>query len=111
MCLILFSASMPASTARRKRISMTLIEHHDLGRKVVCDDCGTDWTDRPESGGLIYGSHAVCPDCAPKAEADLVRLHEEHLIGARCPPGKSFADWVRDDLREGEPGFINLWTL
>lgn len=72
----------------------------DPGRNVVCDCCGADWTDRPESGGC-YGlmTKAYCPDCAPRI-IEIARAEGEyHLIKAFCPPEKSFADWVRQDLR------------
>lgn len=69
------------------------------GRLVFCDICGDDWTDRPESGGLVFGSKACCPTCGPKVEADVKVYREEFYIRGRCPPRKSFADWVRDDLR------------
>jgi len=72
----------------------------DPGRHVECDGCGKNFTDSPESGGLYgFGTKAYGPCC----EAEMVRLakqyNEEHEIRARCPAGKSFADWVREDLR------------
>ena len=72
----------------------------DPGSNVICDGCSEDWTDRPEAGG-VYGleTKAFCPDCAPGIETLVQRYGEEDHIYARCPPDKSFADWVRDDLR------------
>ncbi len=71
------------------------------GNQVICDGCSVDWTDRSESGG-VYGieTKAFCPDCVPRIEALVKQYGEEDHIYARCPPGKSFADWVREDLRE-----------
>lgn len=70
------------------------------GRIVLCDLCNGDWTDRPESGGFYgLGSKAICPDCAPELFAELRRNPEPGNVRALCPPGKSFADWVREDLR------------
>ncbi len=69
------------------------------GQLVFCDFCGEDWTERTESGGLLFQSKAVCPDCTPRSLKSIAEFHEEHLIKDRCPEGKSFADWVRDDLR------------
>lgn len=71
----------------------------DPGRHVLCDSCGDEFTDSSESGGILVGSKAICPTCAPQWEADMKRFGESHLIRARCPDGKSFADWVREDLR------------
>lgn len=72
----------------------------DVGDRVICDLCGEEWTDRPESGGLFgLGSKAICPDCEQQTLADCERYGESHLIRQSCPEGKSFADWVRTDLR------------
>ncbi len=72
----------------------------EAGRTVLCDACNVDWTDSPVSGGIYYGTYALCPTCAPRWEADAVRIHEEAAITHRCPPNMSFADWVRDVLRK-----------
>jgi hypothetical protein len=72
----------------------------DPGREVICDTCNVNWTDRPESGGIFgFSTKAICPECAPKILADAERYGEMKYLKARCPEGKSFADWVRDDLR------------
>ena len=69
------------------------------GNVVLCDDCNEDFTDSDRSGGIQFMSRAICPDCAPKWELDARKHGETHHIKARCPEGKSFADWVREDLR------------
>jgi len=71
----------------------------DIGDRVVCDDCNKDYTDRQESGGILFQSKAICPNCTPKWKLSAEEYGEEHFIRAVCPPGKSFADWVREDLR------------
>jgi hypothetical protein len=72
----------------------------DAGNKVNCDYCNDDYTDSTESGGLLFGSYAACPKCAPAIEGN-AKLHQEaDRIRARCPENKSFADWVRQDLRQ-----------
>jgi hypothetical protein len=71
----------------------------DVGRTVVCDTCYIDYTDRPDSGGLIwkaFGSMACCPACEPDHLRRMKELDEEYLILARCPAEKSFADFVRE---------------
>lgn len=76
-----------------------------LGRIVICDRCDGDWTDRPESGGLIVGSHANCPDCEAAVRAGLKDFGEEHLA-VLCLPGISFADWVR--ALRGPQAFVKV---
>lgn len=70
------------------------------GGDVICDGCCKDWTNRHESGGVFgFGTKAFCPECTPQLLEDAKRFREEYAIKARCPHGKSFADWVREDLR------------
>lgn len=71
----------------------------DVGDKVYCDYCSGDCTDSKESGGLLFGSYAACPACAPSIEASAKLYDETNRIRARCPEGKPFADWVRQELR------------
>jgi hypothetical protein len=61
----------------------------DIGRIVVCDACSADYTDSKEVGGLIFGSKAICPRCASRAEVEPSRIR------ARCAPDVPFADFVR----------------
>lgn len=77
---------------------MTRITIHP-GRIVVCDACNKEWTDSPESGGIMFRSWAVGPCCADRMTHNAVKYDEESNIRARCPEGKSFADWVREDIR------------
>jgi hypothetical protein len=72
----------------------------DVGDVVLCDICGEDWSNRQETGG-IYGfmTKAICPDCAPRIEESAKRYGEEQYLLERCPLNKSFAQWVREDLR------------
>ena len=72
----------------------------DPGNGVICDwSCNGDWTDSDVSGGIQFGSKAVCPDCAPELEASARKNGEAQYIRGRCPEGMSFADWVRNYLR------------
>jgi hypothetical protein len=80
-------------------------EYVFLGDTVICDLCNADWTNRQESGGLLAGTYACCPDCAAKVEADVAADPEmEGEVRGRCPKEQSFADWVRFQ-RKG-PGYI-----
>lgn len=71
----------------------------DVGDKVYCDDCSGDFTNSHSRGGLLFQSKAICPACAPKWDANAKKYGEESFIRARCPEGKAFAQWVREDLR------------
>jgi hypothetical protein len=76
-----------------------------VGDSVICDGaCGRDLTESDEEGGIMFGSKAMCPQCAPRVEAGARRHGEEHAINARCPPGMTFAHGVRTELRGKEPG-------
>lgn len=71
----------------------------DVGDRVLCDYCSDDYTDSDEQGGILFGSYATCPKCEPKIRKDAEKYNEQDHIKASCPKGKSFADWVREDLR------------
>ena len=71
----------------------------DPGNVVLCDGCNHEYTDSEVSGGILFGSYAYGPCCAPRMEEGAKKYNEEYNIKGRCPEGKSFADWVREDLR------------
>ncbi len=75
---------------------------YTIGDRVVCDLCDTVWTDRPETGGFLFVSKAVCPDCAEAYLRSIAEYGEEHYIHGYCPPRYSFADWIRE--RRGPQG-------
>lgn len=87
-----------------------MLEIFPVGRKVLCDLCGKDFTDSPEEGGLQFSSNAVCPHCAVSLEKDAEKYNETQFIRRRCPKGMTFADWVRDVLREGKPAAVEIWS-
>ena len=59
----------------------------DIGDMVLCDLCNDDYTHSDVHGGILVGSYAVCPSCAPKfADSDEPIIH--------CPAGMRFRDWV-----------------
>lgn len=66
----------------------------DPGNMVVCDFCNKDWTDSKQSGGMLFSSYAVCPDCEAEQRKSIKSYNEEHLI-TNCPQGTSFADFIR----------------
>ena len=80
-----------------------------VGRAVVCDVCSADWTERPESGGFLFGSYAYCPDCAAKGLETIKKYREERYISARCGGEESFADFARR-MRGPEAGIrVTAW--
>ena len=74
-----------------------------VGRQVYCDLCNEDYTDLDLQGGFLFGSHAVCPACAPRLLREIYECGEERFIKASCPAGMAFADWVRS-IRRGPMG-------
>lgn len=67
----------------------------EVGDCVCCDICNDDYTSSTASGGFLFGSYAYCPKCA-EAHIKGIRGHgEEKYIKEWCPPGLSYADWVR----------------
>ena len=80
----------------------------DIGDSVICDWCGEDYTESDAQGGLLFGSKACCPECAPRVEASAKRFNEDYDIRGRCPDGMTFKDWVLQ-LRGGE-NTIKVYT-
>ena len=72
----------------------------DAGDCVLCDVCNKDYTTSNESGGLIFCSSAVCPECTAQFLADAAAYGELNFIRAQCPEGQSFADFVRQYRKE-----------
>ena len=72
------------------------------GRYVICDICNKDWTESDVSGGFLFGSKGVCPDCAPEMEKSIAKYNEQEYIVARCPEGMSHANWIRGIVRRGQ---------
>ena len=77
-----------------------------VGDSVVCDGCNQDFTHSGDCGGFIFGSYGYGPCCASRMLADIVRFGEEDYIRARCPEGKSFADFVREN--RGPNSYIQI---
>ena len=51
-----------------------------VGDIVLCDDCSVDYTNRPDSGGFIFQSKAICPVCAPRWRRLIALYGEQHFI-------------------------------
>lgn len=73
---------------------------YDIGRVVLCDLCGKDYTDSEAKGGLLFASKAVCPECVPRLEKDVKAFGEERYIKARAKDGQEFRAFVLE-LRGG----------
>ena len=83
----------------------------NIGSVVLCDWCNKEWTNNPISGGFIFSGYATCPECAESKIEGIRKYDEEEYITDRCPEDKSFADWIRDDIRNGEDGKIITQTF
>ena len=84
------------------------ITKFDIGDTVLCDDCNENYTDSNQTGGITFQSKAICPKCAPKWIKNAEEYNEGRFITAHCPLNMSFADWVRNVLRGGKPGKIEI---
>ncbi len=72
---------------------MKLREVIDVGDTILCDLCNKDWTDSKETGGFLFLSKGVCPDCAPEFLEKIRQYNEEEYIKEFCPPDMSFSKW------------------
>lgn len=61
---------------------------------VMCDSCGKDFTGSNESGGFLFMSNAICPDCQEWYLKNIKKYKEEKYIKGYCPENMSFYDWV-----------------
>ena len=77
-----------------------------IGNTVICDLCNKEWTNDNTSGGFHFDGKAICPNCAENTLKSIRKFDEEEYIDSHCPKDKSFADYVREDLRGGMPGEI-----
>lgn len=68
---------------------------------VICDFCGKDYTDSPQTGGFLFGSKATCPECAPRMMDNIKKFNEERYIKSYCPTGMTFYNWVVVILKGG----------
>jgi hypothetical protein len=75
---------------------MAEIASFDVGRYVECDMCGEVLTDDPRSGGFMFSGNGVGPCCAERVMGTVERYGEQDYIRGYCPPGTSFADWIRE---------------
>ena len=48
----------------------------DIGETVLCDLCNADYTDSEAEGGILVGTYAICPTCAPGIIRDAERTGE-----------------------------------
>ena len=82
--------------------------HFNLGNRVQCDLCGkVIEPDDMKSGGILFMSNACCPYCVDNFEKGINADEQQHILG-RCPKGKSFYNWIVDDIRGGEPAIRTI---
>ena len=63
----------------------------DIGEMVLCDLCNADHTDSEAEGGILMGTYAICPTCAPGIIRDAERSGESIT---HCPAQTRFKDWA-----------------
>jgi hydrogenase maturation factor HypF (carbamoyltransferase family) len=85
------------------------VETIELGRIVLCDSCSSDYTASDEPGGILFGSNACCPVCAPQMEISALKYNEEKYIKDRAMPGESFRDFVYR-IRGGDGSAVTTIT-
>jgi len=68
--------------------------HIDVGDKVFCDLCGKEYTDDNSKGGFLFGSKAVCPDCADDFMRTIKIYREEDYIRDKAHEDETFRDFV-----------------
>ncbi len=66
---------------------------------VLCDGCSKDYTHSEESGGILFSSYGYGPCCEEGMRKNIKKHGEEEFIKGECPKDKSFADWIREDIR------------
>lgn len=86
-----------------------VVHESNIGRIVLCDLCNGDYTDSDETGGFVFGSKAVCPECAPSIEEAAVKYDEMHYITKPKDTNMSFGDFVRD--YRGGDGHVIIETF
>jgi hypothetical protein len=88
---------------------MKIIDQVDIGDSVQCDLCNKEFRGSEATGGFLFMSKGVCPECAPKFEAEVIKCCEQEFIKARCPEGMSFHQFIME-VRAGD-NTITVYTL
>lgn len=88
-----------------------LIKTVHLGRTVLCDSCNKDYSNSDASGGFLFGSHAICPECETNYRATVKGFGEEWNIKGECPKGMSFRDWVIDVVCGGKERTVKTFEI
>jgi hypothetical protein len=78
----------------------------DIGDHVECDFSSKDFTGSDATGGFLFESKGVCPECSDGLMATIKKYHEEKYIRAVAKPNETFRDFILR-VREGN----NLVTV
>lgn len=70
------------------------IDTIDIGDTVLCDLCNADFTDKSDTGGFVFESKAVCPNCTPDFLRSVRDNHELEYVRAICPEGMPFREFI-----------------
>jgi len=65
-----------------------------ISKRVVCDLCGEEYTYRKDTGGILFNSNAVCPECLPEFEKLIDKYDEGKFIRAKATKNETFYDFV-----------------
>lgn len=82
------------------------VDRIDIGNTVLCDLCNEDFTNSNKSGGFIYMTKGICPNCAGDFLKAVKKCKEEMYISQYCPKDTSFADFIRN--YRGDNNFIEI---
>jgi hypothetical protein len=61
---------------------------------VICDLCNKDWTGSETSGGGVFSSTGVCPDCEPNFLEGFNKYVDERKYWVPCPPHISHYEFI-----------------
>ena len=81
-----------------------------LGQIVLCDMCNKDYTNSDLVGGILYGTAAYCPECAPSILRNAKEFNEEQFINAVAGLGEQFRHFVYRIRRDApSPAEVSMW--
>jgi hypothetical protein len=73
---------------------MTKTIEFDIGNLVLCDLCDKDYTFSDATGGFVFESKGVCPDCAPEFMKKIEKYHEQRFIRGVAGANEPYRDFI-----------------
>jgi len=65
----------------------------DVGDRVICDLCNTEYTNSDAVGGVLFSHKACCPICAPEMIKNAKKFKETRFLELPTV-GETFRDFV-----------------